>query len=354
MDLEKHRIDALFVSNYYNICYLTGFSPLSATEREGWALVTKKNIYLFTDGRYFHEFSVKNKRDIKPRLISTQHTLTHQLQEIIATEKIQTIGFESEDLTYAEYKLLKKRINIKFKPTSNLILKKREYKLTHELSCIKKASHYTDLCLEHIIKSIKIGETEQAIAYSIESFLKQNNCENAFDPIVAIDKNSSNIHYTPSGAKVKNNSIILIDMGAKYNKYCTDITRMVFIGKPSSEYVNIYHHLLHTQTETIKNIAKNKKYKDLDMNCRTMIKTYGLPEFAHSLGHGVGLEVHELPHVSYRSKDYVTPGQVITVEPGVYFDNRFGMRIEDTVYIDENKKPLVLTKFSKEMRVIKG
>lgn len=350
MDFETNKIDALLISNFYNILYLTGFSPLSPSEREGWVFVTKKKIYLFTDGRYFNQ--IKNRTSVETRLISHENRLINQINEIIAKEHIETIGFERDDLKYGEYVFFKKRISLKFIPTTDLIIKKRQFKTRDELRLIKKACAYTDQCLKEIVKTIHIGETEKHIALRIENWLQEKGLEMAFPPIVAVDKNTSYIHYSPSQQRVKKNSIILIDIGAKYNNYCADITRMFFTGKPSTHYIQTYNHLLHAQILSVENIQKYKKLKNLDLQCRTICKTYNMPEFSHSLGHGVGLEVHESPHVSFLSKESILPGQVITIEPGTYIPGKFGMRIEDTVYIGENNIPEVLTKFSKEMMVL--
>ncbi|HLL60359.1 MAG TPA: M24 family metallopeptidase, partial [Candidatus Nitrosocosmicus sp.] len=297
-----------------------------------------------------YELRIKN---LRIRLISQENRLITQIKKIVEEDHINNIAFEAENLKYIEYKYFKKALTFsKLRPTTNFIPASRQVKEEHEIKMMRMAARYTDECMKEIIKFIKIGVSERELAFKIEYLLKEKGLELAFAPIVAIDKNSAAIHYAPGDTKVKNGSIILIDLGAKYNNYCSDITRMVFVGKPKSEYVNAYQTLLQTQTDSIKLISKTKNWKDVDIHCRKLLKENNFPEFLHSLGHGVGLEVHENPHISFMSKDKIAPGQVITIEPGIYVPGKFGMRIEDTIYINEKKETNILTQYSKKLLVI--
>ena len=171
-----------------------------------------------------------------------------------------------------------------------------------------------------------------------------------------MDKNSAVPHYdTRNGnnKKIKNNSIILIDYGAKFNDYHSDTTRMIVVGKPTQEMANTYQALLNAQERTIKQLESDNNPVSLDQFCRRQLSDVSQElTYSHSTGHGVGLQIHEYPKISFTSVDVLLPGQVVTVEPGVYFNEKWGMRIEDTVLIKSEKEVEVLTKFSKKLLII--
>lgn len=353
--LSQNKIDALLVSNFYNIVYLTDFKSLSLSEREAWVLVTNKNIYLFTDGRYINKKNTDKKSKIIYKQLSRENNLLSQLKEVIKNEKILKLGFEADDLRVLEFKKFKEKINsIEWQETEKLIIKLREIKNKEEIDKIGKACQVGDWCLKEIAKLIKPGISEKEIAFKIEFWLKEKGYNIAFPPIIAVDKNSSLPHYnTQEGiGLVKNNSLILIDFGVRYKNYCSDITRMIFINPPP-QILNIYEKLLSIQEKTINNILllsiQNGNFLNkVDQFCRKLIVDSQLPNYPHSTGHGVGLEVHEYPKISQNSTNTLSPNQVFTIEPGVYFEGRWGMRIEDTVWVNNNLKAELLTRFSKQ------
>ena len=377
--LKEKRLDAFLVSNSYNILYLSGFKTLTDNEREAWLFITAKNSYLFSDSRYL-SFPPRNMvRDklqraivplgksrkidppVKPeddglerKLITPENSLIKHLKRIIVEEKIRTLGIEGEDLKINEFNKLKQELRVEVVPTERLIIKQREIKDGEEIEKIRKACQIGDECLTEIVKTIKIGQTEKEIAFRIEFWLKEKGFDLAFYPIVSVDANSAVPHYdTKSGnnKKVKKRSIILIDFGAKYQDYLSDITRMVFVGKPKGEILNTYNHLLDTQTKTIQKLHLRgvrqgvAKLKEVDSFCREKLN------YPHSTGHGVGLEIHEYPKISITSADILLPNQVVTIEPGVYFEGKWGVRIEDTVVV-KKKGVEILTKFSKQLLTI--
>ncbi len=341
-------IDALFISNYYNILYVTSFKTLTTDEREAFVLVTKKNIYLFTDARYVYTDS-----GVILKLIEPGKGLFFHLGTIIKEEKIDTLGIESEDLRVHEYEKLKSVFNpSKIIPLEKTIIKLRAIKENDEVKKIEKACEIIDQCLENIIPSIMIGDSEKKIAFQIERWIKEHGFDLAFDPIVAVDANSAIPHYDTKEGNgiVKSSSIILIDFGVKYQNYMSDITRMVFV-KPTDEMINNYKKLLETQEQTIERTGKETDPKIIDSLCRENLEEKQLPNFSHSLGHGVGLEIHEYPKLSQMSDDTIVNNHVFTVEPGVYFPNKWGMRIEDTIVV-KNGKAEVLTMYTKEPIII--
>lgn len=358
--LIEQNLDGFLVSNFYNIFYLTGFKTLTKEEREAWLLLTKKKTYLFTDGRYVNNLKIKNQETQTNRqtieLITPEKGLIYHLEKIIKQEKIFQLGFEEEDLKVGELRVLKEKLpQVEFVSTERLIIKEREIKTTAEIKKIKKACLLADQCLKQIVKTIKPGQTEKEIGFKIEFFLKKRGFDLAFPSLVAIDENSAIPHYDTAAngrKKVKMGSLILIDFGANYEDYLSDMTRIVFFGKPKSEQINVYQKLLTIQQSTISNLKKVKLLKEADDYCRLLIADSQLPNYPHSTGHGVGLEIHEYPKISQRSKDRLRVNQVFTIEPGVYFPGRWGMRVEDTVLFDKDLRPYCLTKFPKSLIVV--
>lgn len=352
--LKDKNIDAVLVSNFYNVLYLTGFKTLTTDEREAFVLVTENNMYLFTDSRYIQknfEFRISN---FKLRRLEPKKGLIAHLQEITKDEKIKNLGFEAEDLRFNEFNTLKQKLaNVNFIPTAKLIIEIREIKDVDEIEKVKTSCLIADKCLLEISPLIREGISEKELAFKIEYWIKEKNYDLAFDPIVAFDKNSSIPHYnTKTGnAAAKKGSVILIDFGVKYKDYLSDISRMFFLGKPKDEIINIYNILLDAQEKTLKSVSKTDNLKDVDIFCRQLISKNRLLDYSHSTGHGVGLEIHEYPKISLNSQDIKKQNQVFTIEPGVYIEGEFGMRIEDTITIDNNLNPIILTKFPKSFRI---
>ena len=193
-----------------------------------------------------------------------------------------------------------------------LIIKQREIKDEDEIEKIRKACQIADECLTEIVKIIKVGQTEKEIAFKIEFWLKEKSCDLSFYPIVAIDKNSSLPHYSTKDGegKVKKNSIILIDFGAKFQDYHSDITRMIFVGEQSNEIINVYRKLLEAQTKTVKRLKIDNNPVSIDQFCRQLLTfNFKLSTYSHSTGHGVGLQIHEYPKISLSSflEDSLSP-----------------------------------------------
>ncbi len=353
--LNSNNIDSLLISNFHNILYLTGFKTLTTDEREAFVLLTKKNIYLFSDERYLTKNSQFPIPNFQSRLIEPQRGLITHLQEITKEENIKTLGFESEDIRYFEFDSLKQRLfPIQLVPTHKLIIGIRELKQEEEVKRIREACKIADQCLEEIAKTIQVGMSEKEVAFRIEFWLKEKGYDLAFDPIVAVDANSSLPHYNTKTGRgiIKKGSVIMIDFGAKYEDYLSDITRMFFYGKPQAATTNIYNILLNAQEKTLGKLSFVKYLKEADEYCRRLITSEKLSSYPHSTGHGVGLEIHEYPKVSFNSLDIKKAGQVFTVEPGVYFQAKWGMRIEDTIVITEDLKVEALTKYPKSLQII--
>jgi Xaa-Pro aminopeptidase len=213
---------------------------------------------------------------------------------------------------------------------------------------LKKSCNYADQILQKAIKQFKLFKTETEVAAFLEYETRKLGLDLSFPPIVASGKNGSVPHHEPSNKKI-NKGFCVLDFGVKYKGYCSDITRTVYFGKPSKKEKEIYNMLLKIQKETINLAQKGKKCSELyDYTVQSLGKYKDF--FTHGLGHGVGIEIHEMPNLTMLSKDTIRNNIVFTIEPGVYFPKKFGIRIEDTVLF--KGKPIPLTKTSKDLLIV--
>ncbi len=312
----------LLVTNKHNLRYLIGF-----TGSNGFLVITKTKNYFVTDGRYAEE-AKKLKGKLKFELII-------QDKNFKAPWRIKTIYFEAEDMTIARLKRFKKLFGkeVRFKETEGEIAKNmRVQKNRSEILKISKAQKIIEKVFKQIKRELKAGKTEIEIANKIHSLCKKYGADEvSFKPIVAFGKNSASPHHTPTNKKLKKGDVVLIDMGAKYQGYCSDMTRMIFTTQPTKKEAEIYNIVLKAQIEAIKTIRPGVKASHVARKARKIIEDAGYGDYyTHSLGHSVGLEVHD-PGISLsiKSKDILKEGMVITIEPGIYLSGKFGVRIED-------------------------
>jgi len=328
--LKLNKLDALFIDSPQNIFYLTGYKGFSAEEKDAKILITKKRNYLFTDKRYLGELT--NLKNFELTEISL-------FKEILQKNKIKNAGFEESSITFSEYKYFKK-IFTNFKPLENPIEKLREIKNQEEIKKIRKACRLSDLGFSFILKQIKENVTENELAAKLEIFLKENHADISFKPIVAFGKNSAVPHHLNSNIKLKKGNIVLIDIGAKIDGYCSDMTRTVFFGSPTLKFKRMYQTVLSAQKVAVEVINKSRlkiKASDVDKAAREYIIQQGYETIPHSLGHGIGIDVHEKPNLSPNSKSILKNGMIFSIEPGIYLNGYGGVRIED-LYLLTNKK----------------
>jgi len=226
-------------------------------------------------------------------------------------------------------------------------------KTEKEIYTISRACHITDLCFTEIQKSIKPGVTEKEISDIIETFIKKQHAEHSFPSIVAFGKNTSFVHHLKaSSRRCRKQEIILLDFGANVDRYCSDMTRMVFVGKPKPEWIKAYQTVLSVQETIIKKITPLPfSGAAMDILAREKIEKAGFPPYPHGLGHNLGLEIHELPRLSRKKDAQITPGMVFTIEPGTYIKGDYGIRIEDTVVLKEDGLE-ILTKSPKKLTIL--
>jgi Xaa-Pro aminopeptidase len=283
------------------------------------------------------------------------------LSGLIAKLKIKKLGFERNDLSFGEYqKIAQKLTKIKLTPTENLVEDLRAQKEPKEIKNIEKAVQIADRCFSHLLEFLKPGLTEKEVADEIELFIrKQGAVDISFDPIVASGENSSLPHYIMSKSfRLKTNRLVLLDFGAKVEGYCSDMTRVISLGKATSEQKKIYQTVLAAQKKALEallyyfRVLKSKAPKKIPARMVDKVTRDYLNRFKfkliHGLGHGVGLTEHEAPRLGPTSKDILKEGMVFSIEPGVYLSKRYGIRIEDLVVM-EKTGPRVLTQSTKEI-----
>ena len=324
--LKSLDLQGMIITNPVNIRYLTNINA------EGVLLITRRENVYITDGRYIE--TVNNTLTIEDEVI------VYDIKELIKEDYenfftfCENIGFEETNLTYAKYKeyIHKYKIN-NFEETEGLLEKIRIIKKEEEIDCIKKACLITDNCFEHLKKFIKIGMTEKEIAFEIEKFFLTNGADGlAFETIVASGTNSSMPHAVPTDKKIEKGDPITIDMGCKYKGYCSDMTRTVFAEYVPQFIKPVYDLVLKNQLRVLEEMKERTNLKLIAKSVESEFKLNGT-NMIHSLGHGVGLEIHEYPYISTKYDFILKENMVITNEPGIYITNRFGVRIEDTVLI---------------------
>lgn len=344
--LHDNNVDALLITNVANITYLTNFANFSPIEREGYVVITKTTNYLITDGRYITAVkdTVKNFDFLE---IAAPTPLKKIVEDLIQTHAITTLGIEESDLFVSEYKMLKKYCKVLQAVHTSLLRRIKEPK---EISRLEKACQLGDEAFKNVLPKIQTGITELELAFEIEMLIKKNGADISFTPIVAFGKNAAIPHHHTGHTKLKMNEFVLLDFGVKLDMYCSDMTRTVFFGKATPEQKKIYQTVADAQQKAVNHITSTLlagessdlstntvKAFDVDTIAREYIISQGYPSIPHALGHGIGLEVHESPTLSPRSKDTLTNGMVFSIEPGIYLPHQMGVRIEDLYVIEHNK-----------------
>lgn len=339
--ISKKKLDAILISSVPNIIYLTGYSGFSYLEREAFLLISKNQNYLITDGRYSE--AVSKIPGFELLEISNNNSFDDIFKSF--STKIKKLGIEENNISLSESKKFKKYFKLTpLKDSESL----RIIKEKTEVLKIQKSCEIGDKAFDHILNKLKPNITEKELAFELEYFIKQTGADTSFPPIVAFGKNSSIPHYTTNNEKLMTNSIVLLDFGAKFDDYCSDMTRTVFFGKADSKFKNVYNTVLTSQQKAIDSLhhisiynTLSSKATNIDKIARNHIVKQGYPSIPHSLGHGIGIEVHEPPRLSPKSKDILKPGMVFSIEPGIYIPGYGGVRIEDLVVLEKSKLKLL-------------
>jgi Xaa-Pro aminopeptidase len=323
--LQKLLPHALLVSNLTNIRYLTDIQVSS-----GLLLVTKKSAVLFVDARYAEMASKSAERGLKV-------TEPSKLSEILAPYNI--IGFESEDVTVARLDRWKTQLkNKKFVQTKGLVEGLRRAKEPSELRSIQQACAITKSALAGVTSMLRFGMTERELAYELWRCCMEHGATGmAFETIVGFGENTARPHHHPTNRTLQRGDIVQVDMGANVEGYCSDYSRVYFTAPKTTQQTKAYRALKEAKKAAEKLVKVGALTNALDLEARRVLQRHGYDhdkEFSHCLGHGLGLEIHEGVRLSARgTPSKLLRNEVITIEPGLYFEGKWGMRIEDTIVV---------------------
>ncbi len=344
--LQEKGVDALLITNGFSRRYMTGF-----TGTAGVAIVSQSDAVFITDFRYTEQAASQIK-DF--RIVQHTKTLVEEVANQVQTMGIKSLGFEKEDVTYSAYEVYTKAISADLVPVAGLVEKIRLIKTDEEISIIKAACRIADEAYNHIVTYIKPGMTELEVSNELEFFMRKRGAtSSSFDTIVASGTRSALPHGVATSKIIEDGDFVTLDFGALYNGYISDTTRTLAVGEPSEQLKEIYQVVLDAQLLSLEKIKPGMTGKEADAIARDYIASKGYGEaFGHSLGHGIGLEVHEGPGLSFRSDIVLEPGMVITIEPGIYLPNIGGVRIEDDALVTENGLEK-LTHSTKDLLILK-
>ncbi|MCH8297791.1 MAG: aminopeptidase P family protein, partial [Chloroflexi bacterium] len=316
--------------------YLSGFSGSA-----GYLFITKANAILVTDSRYTEQ-ATNESPDFEVRQVRGGWDW---LVEELKASGVKKVGFESQDMTVSSYNSLIDAIKgdsslseVSFVPAPGLAENQRIIKDQEELSMLQLAIDAADQAMDQVCPAITPGMTEREVAWKMESAMRDAGADTiSFDTIVAAGPNGAMAHHQPTDYVIKPGEPIVIDMGAKVGGYCSDLSRSIVVGEPDETFKKIYDIVLGAQLTAINTVKVGMTGEETDSLSRNVIAEAGYGDnFGHSLGHGVGLVIHENPRVGPRSSDILELNTVFTVEPGIYLTGWGGIRIEDIVILRED------------------
>ncbi len=329
--LEKAEVEAVLVTDPYNMRYLSGFSG-----GEGALLLTDRKKVLITDSRYTE--AAGRETDFLVLEESRSNPRGELLAQLAGEYRVSRMGFEDAAVTYQEYEKLRKALpEQELIPLGGLLDSLRAVKTEEELKLIRRAESIGDLAFAKILEVLKPGISELEVAAELEYQMKRAGAEGlSFDTIVASGFHSSMPHAVPTEKKLEPGDFVTMDFGCRYRGYCSDMTRTVVIGKASQEQKKIYQTVLEAQRLALDQLSAGKTGRQVDAVARGHIAQAGYGKyFGHGLGHSLGLFIHEEPRLSPGDDTLLLPGMVETVEPGIYVPGFGGVRIEDLAVVKE-------------------
>ncbi len=338
--MTKKRISCLIVTKPANVTYVTGFLG-----EDSWAAVTHSRVYLLTDSRYTEQ---AQKECPSCKIIDRAGPMAEAVAELVERLKsVRTITVE-ESTSVAEFERLGKAVKARLRTAANVIETARIVKDESEIAAIKSAASISSRALKQTLSYIKPGVSESELAGMLDFQIRKLGARNSFETIVAFGPNASRPHHQPGTRKLKKKDTVLIDFGAKYKSYCSDITRCFAVGAPTAFFRKVFDVVEQAQAAAIKKIRAGAKYTEIDAAARETIARTDLPVYGHGTGHGFGLEIHESPFLKAPclkqgqarpresgEQGKLEAGQVITIEPGIYIPGKLGVRIEDDILVTE-------------------
>jgi Xaa-Pro aminopeptidase len=343
--LSEKELDGILISQPENRRYLSGFDGSA-----GLLLITASESILATDFRYTEQ-AKQQAPDFQ--VFQTKGDLKEWFPGLVSNIKLKKLGFEAEYLTLASYQRFVEAVKslpdqLQLVPAGEPVERLRAVKEAGELELITKAVKLADQAIKHISNIIRPGMTEKEVSWEIERFMKENGSGSMpFDLIVAAGPRSALPHAQPTERPIQKGEPIVVDIGARWEGYCSDLTRTLYLGEADATFAKVYDIVLGAQLTAMATLESGMTGEQADKLARTVIEEAGYgKDFGHSLGHGVGLACHEEPRLANKVSGKLSDGMVFTIEPGIYLTGWGGVRIEDMVVL-ENGRPKVLSQAPK-------
>jgi len=299
---------------------------------DSWALLTKNSVCLLTDSRYTEQAAAECP---SCRIVERKKSLADAAARIVAKAKsIVRIGVEKHT-SLADFDAIKKCVKPRPQPVADIAEMVRGIKDSHEIKAIRKSASIAEFALRQTIPYIRPGIVEGELAGLLDLQMRKLGATTSFDTIVGFGANASRPHHQPGKRKLRMNDTVLIDFGARYGGYCSDITRCFVVGKPTKLFQKVFDTVELAQAAAIAKVRAGARLFDVDAAPRRVIREAGLCVYGHGTGHGFGLEIHESPFLKPEAKGSLKAGQVITIEPGIYMPGKIGVRVEDDILVTE-------------------
>ena len=349
--VNDKKCDAIILFNESNMHYICSFSP-----SEGVIIVTKgASAYHIVDSRYT-EIAQINAQKTGVKVIEVKTSFSDTAKEIIEKENIKKLLYENETISLLQYKTYTQKFSgCEFVELNHELMLLRNKKEPFEIELMKEANNIAEKSLLELLNEVKAGKTEKELASLFDYIMAKNGSEKvSFDTILLTGTHTSMPHGTPSDRKVQAGDFVLFDFGATYMGYHSDMTRTIAIDHATDEMEEAYELVLKAQLEGIKALSAGQKCADVYQKAYDVLDKKDMAKyFRHSLGHGVGLEIHEAPIVGIKNDTCLKENMIITDEPGIYIAGNFGVRIEDTVLVTK-KGAIALTESDKECIIIEA
>jgi len=326
-ELRKKRIDGLILTKPANVTYVTGFLG-----EDSWAVVTGNAVYLLTDSRYTEQ---AQKECTGARIVERKGPIAEAAGILLTRLRSVKTAAVEKSISLGLCEILKKNANTRLKAVEDVVEHPRSRKDRAETAAIKAAASIAATAFERLLPAIRAGITESEMAGILDLEIRRQGATNSFETIVAFGANASRPHHQPTQRKLRQRDSILIDFGARYKGYCSDITRSFAFGQPTTAYRHAWEIVKRAQAAAIQAARAGVDLTAIDAAPRDVIRESGLPVYGHGTGHGVGLEIHETPFLKEDAKGRLETGQIITIEPGIYIPGKLGVRIEDDILITE-------------------
>ncbi len=345
--MSETKANPILIVSTKNLSYVTG------ADFEGfWLLICENTIYVITskmiEGQIVQAIKeskisprhLNNNIRYKIEIVTADKYFADAVVDICSQKNIKELVVDITDVNYSIFQFLSGKLKEKeiiLCADDKTLAEKRITKDDEEIKNVQVACDIVSEVFNTIKRKVVPGMTELDIHFEIEKEFAMRHVIQSFKTIVATGPNSANPHHSSGTRKVEEKDIVLIDMGCVYNGYCSDLTRTFFIGEPNEEYKKIWNTVKLAHDTALNEVKPGMNAADIDMFARNIIVNAGYGEkFIHTTGHGVGLDIHEAPSIGKKSKDTLSKNMIITIEPGIYLDGKFGVRIEDTVLVTEN------------------